>query len=91
MTTIFVEPINMGKKLNDLMNKYNNAKTEKHLESIKKQVVELRYGTYQQYTIIDLFENFPIVSTTPSAKMIKDDFLHWFFKANKELNQKVEL
>lgn len=71
-------------KLNDLMNLYDNATTEKQYNTVKARVIAFRFGTYSTNTIREAFELFPVKDNSVT-KSVKDDFINWLKEAEREL------
>ena len=67
-------------KLNELINLYLNATTDKQVEAVKARVVAFRFGTYETGTIRDAFAMFPIKDCL-IIQNIKEDFLNWLKKS----------
>ena len=69
-------------KLNELINLYFNATTDKQVEAAKARVIAFRIGTYETGTIRDAFTMFPIKDCL-IMQNIKEDFLSWLKKAEE--------
>lgn len=70
-------------KLNQLINLYFNASTDKQVETVRARVVAFRFGTYETGTIRDAFAMFPIKDCL-IIQNIKEDFLGWLRKAEED-------
>ena len=69
-------------KLNQLINLYFNATTDKQIDAVKARVVAFRIGTYETGTIRDALAMFPIKDCL-IIQNIKEDFLSWLKKAEE--------
>jgi len=63
------DDINNGAKINKLFTEFLKIKSRKQHTKFMDKIVKIRFGTYKQYSILDIMENF---NPLPIEGMRKD-------------------
>lgn len=82
MKILIVDDINSGKVINTIYATWNRIKSEKDQAQFNKTVASTFFGTYNQYSILDLLERFNV-----RHGILQDAFIQEVQRAYEEVEK----